>query len=276
MAWTNGAAVDLAPLVDAATYITLRKPIQRTELILCGRYLDRPALLAEAWVPIGIRERAGQGGPEDQRADASMWLRYYAAAVATLPLMALAAGMVVDLSPARSAVMIYDGVPTRAIADPARVPPAGEVREGLRGEVFANLFEKHLLPLVDRMLNIVKLDPRVLWSDVGESVDCLYAAAVGKVVPDVAEAIESDRRVIFGDDRLPGVERPNPLKGTILYPVDAPEIYPHAAQVREMCCVVFHVRTPKEYCRNCPLLTPPERATKMREWSLQLAERPTS
>src|SRR5260221_1479721 len=108
MAWTNGAAVDLAPLVDAANYITLRKPIQRTELVLCNAYLERPAVLSAAWAPLGIRERDGKGGPADERADASMWLRYYAAAVPTLPLLSLAAGMVIDVTPARFGVIAYD------------------------------------------------------------------------------------------------------------------------------------------------------------------------
>jgi ferric iron reductase protein FhuF len=279
---------DLAGLVEAARYIVAPPPSTR-RFEACIRYvqdgraeIDDDDLRAQ-FVPIGKREREECGhGPDDPRADASHWLRYYCAAVATLPFMALAAGIPIDASIYRCAIEIEDGHPMRLLTPLAK--PTAEAlelmgthdREAIRAVTYGGLIERHMKPLIDRVVKVVKLDPRVLWSTVGEVLDIVTETAARRVDAAIARSAREERDFVVSAEHLPGVDGPNPLRGTVTYELPCPDIYPHPTPLRPMCCIVFHIRRPEVKCRTCPLATPEERAVMWRDRAALVAQKEAS
>jgi ferric iron reductase protein FhuF len=252
-------------LVEAGMFTYIGRVLKDVEVVPCQRYLEDDDALRAAWAPVGADEAGGGEDPVDPRAAASMWSRFYVSAIATWPLMVLPAGIAVATAADRCAVVLEDRFPQRLRATSRRVDDPDQ----LRAEVFHGMFARHLAPLVDHMLRLVKLDPRVLWSNVGESIEAMYDVAMRRLTdPSLKDALAADRNLLLTAERLPGVDGPNPIRGTIWYEQVETEIYPGPVHVREMCCICFHIRTPTVYCRDCPMVSAKERATLYRDHHL--------
>jgi ferric iron reductase protein FhuF len=253
----------LRGLVESSRFTYIGHVPKEVITVPCQTYIENSEALRAAWVPVGIQERGGGDGPADARVDAAQWLRAYVAVVANWPLLALPSGIAVETAADRCAVVVEDGFPQRLRSTTRRI----EDPKALREAVFHDLFERHFRPLIEHTLQLVRLDARVLWGNVIESITVSYDRALRAVYdPLLTDALAADRNMLLTAERLPGIDGPNPMHGMVWYEMVEPEIYPGPVSVRSMCCIAFHVRRPVDYCRNCPNVSAKERATLTRDF----------
>ncbi len=242
------------------------------EAIPSARFLDLDFLRAAIVRAAG---GVGAGAAEvDLRPAASRWTRQYCAAVLPAVLVAMADGVALDTSLERCSIVLRGHLPgglhladqaSRALRWPGRVGAsraegqAATVTE-LRAHVVAGLFREHLVPLFERVLDLAKLSPDVLWSNVAEQADLVYEWAATRLDAERYRPFAEDAEALLGSAELPGLPGPNPLAGWITRdPVDEPD-FPRPLQLRRVCCI--HYLLPDRIgrlCSNCPLATTEER-----------------
>jgi len=242
------------------------------------RFMDADRLRAS--IVRAVSGASVDGGEQDLRPAASRWTRQYAAAVLPGILVGLAAGIGVDASIDRCAIVERNHLPAGLLLDsdapgtlvwPWRPGTTwvnarlAQSRAELRERVLNSLFAHHLLPLFERVLDVAKLSPDVLWSNVAEHADLVYEAARLRLDSLELQPFEEDAASLLDGPDLPGVAGPNPLRGWIERdPVDEPD-FPRPMQLRRICCL--HYLIPDRIgrlCSNCPLATREQRVSTAR------------
>lgn len=170
----------------------------------------------------------------DRRAVASVWAKHHFSNVLT-PVLAANLLMGRDL-PVRLAQ-----IRTLTAGDGATI---GLVLPHLGGPVeagiarFMPLLDGHLRPLISALAGLVRIGPKVLWSNFGNQFEALIQQATAMGVPAAA-----DGHALMAARRLPDGS-PNPLFEPIRY---------HEGQrIRRVCCLRYLIPE-LDYCSTCPL-----------------------
>jgi hypothetical protein len=235
-------------------------------------YLDRAHL--ETQMPRTIPE-ADQAGV-DRRVMGSRFVREHALGVVPPVLVGLAMGIGIDASAARARSVWQNwhlrgssafaphslSVETDAFALCAEChsSPLGDVakvptHEALRTQVWRQLFAEHLAPLVETVLGMVKLSPRVLWASAAEAAGRVATLAAERLSRDAARPFVEEVDALLAAERLPGISGPNPLRGLLRWKHIDRSDFPHGLMLRSVCCMCFTLpdRRGQVYCGSCPL-----------------------
>lgn len=210
-----------------------------------GSGLPVPVSQLPDHVPLLLEAMRRHYDGEDARALLSQWSKYYfslvvPAAVAT----ALVLQRPLHMPWEDCVLLLRNGMP-HALYLPADalgpVSSDGAIR-------YASLCVEHLTPLVEALAGAARLAPRVLWSNVGHTLE--YALST---VADSPLAL-ADRRFLLGRAEFFGTGQPNPLLQVIRYvKPDNPEL-PNPLRVRRTCCLRYLLPGEKMLCSSCPLL----------------------
>jgi len=136
----------------------------------------------------------------------------------------------------------------------------------LRAHVWRKLYAENVVPLFERVQQLTKVAPRLLWSNCAQWPAMVSDAAEEYLNSGRARAYVEDRIAVLQADALPNVAGPNPMRGLIEWlPTDAPE-YPSGVQTRKVCCVTYMLPDRLgRLCQNCSLLPAEDRVALMRE-----------
>ncbi len=209
----------------------------------------------------------------DMRAVASRFTRVYCMAVVRPVVVALAMGIGLDASlPRASVVWLPWSVRGSTGTNPHALhlgPDAFLARPGsqeeLRRDVLRHLFAEHLAVLFERVLRLVRLSPKVLWSNAAEGLGGVASAAAEELDGASAQPFIDEVDAILALDALPGVPGPNPLRGQVRWDDVQRSDFPHGLMTRRICCVSFTIPDRLgQYCGACPLPPVQERIDLLR------------
>jgi hypothetical protein len=255
------------------------RPAAGAEVVRCADVLDLDRLRA-AIDRCGFAAGGGASSAVvDRRAAASRWLRHYAGAVLQAVLAAMAAGVGLDASLPRASVVMSGTIPrgihlhhpgANAVVWPPRaLGGAGGARSvasltDLHAHVLAGAVAKNLMPVMERVHQLVRISSHTLWCNVAEQIEGVYEHAAERLGPAAAPLLE-DHRALVESAAMPGVPGPNPLASTLEWdPVDEPH-FPPSLHRRRVCCITFLLPDrPGEYCWNCPHLSLAQRVALAR------------
>lgn len=227
-----------------------------TELVPAERFLAGPFLAA------ALEQVAERLGTTDRKAAASLWHKWYNAAVMTPALAAMSLlDLALDVAAARVSVAVRDGLP-RGIWLPAGEPVGRRWPEQLPGArselqrgVWQGMIGSHLEPVVEQISRQSGLDRRILWGNAGNLCADVYDRIAAQ--PDVPPAAAEDRAALLEQPISPQGQY-NLLFGTVKYErVDMPGL-PDRVRVRRTCCL-RHNLPEYTYCYTCPRLSAAER-----------------
>jgi len=187
------------------------------------------------------------GGDPDHHARAllSQWSKYYfRLAVPAALVSALVLHRPLGMKPERCILALRDGMPEAlylphdALGEPADDPAPR----------YASLIDEHLRGVIDLLAGMTKIAPRVLWSNVGNLLDSLFAqcASLPDAARDAAWMFES--RVLFGHDEA------NPLRMPVRNMTPRSSLLPAPFRARRVCCVRYEIPGEDQLCASCPLL----------------------
>lgn len=255
------------------------EPSPAAEVVRCRDLLD-PTRLAEAI----DRSAFADGEPEtgaaaDRRAAASRWSRHYAGTMLQAVLVAMAFGVGLDASLDRASIVMKGTIPRGLhLSDPlggvllwpprlGTAPGTGRVAADLselHAHVLSNVMAGNVMPMMERVLALVKVSPRMLRCNVAEQVEGVYERA-RQVLGGGARPFVEDHRAVVESPSMPGVPGPNPLGDTMEWDrVEEPD-FPDSLHRRHVCCITFVLPDrPGRYCWNCPLLPLSERVALAR------------
>lgn len=237
-----------------------------------GRYFER-----------AIRDWTDDPTIEDQRAAASRFMRRYLCSVVIASLVPLLNGIAFDVTVPRVRFVISQypgqsnlpmgvvldapeevlGATDRQVLWPIAVDRQVSLTE-LRARAVSNLIVDHVRIVIERVLEVAHVSPRLLWSTVAEAIEGVYEGYFERRDPattaeEYARA-DADREAILLSPELPGVPGPSPVADLIGWEtIDDPR-FPRPVAYRRVCCVNFVIPSrPRPYCVNCPLLSYEER-----------------
>jgi hypothetical protein len=269
------------------------EPTARDQMIQAENYLDldflRAAIEAVKTTNLAANYRAPEGfdtGGDDHDIDVriatSRFTRQYCSSISITALTALACGVGLDLSIRRCRMVLRNNIPfllhldvdESAILRCRERPTQWPIREGpvvdslaeLRAHVWRKIYAENVVPLFERVHQVTKVAPRLLWSNCAEWPAMVSDAAEEYLNSGRARAYVEDRIAVLQADALPGVAGPNPMRGLIEWlPTGAPE-YPNGVQTRKVCCVTYMLPDRLgRLCQNCSLLSAEDRVALMRE-----------
>jgi siderophore-iron reductase FhuF len=258
------------------------------EVVPSTRFLDGDYLRG-AFIRAGSFGNCSHDANLDLRAAASRWTRMYASSLVNAVLAGMILGIGIDASLERTAMLMKSDAPgSLVLADPSQDAVACDARpssvdatefsrvstvDELRAYVLERLFTHNLTRVFDAVHALVKLSPKVVWSNVAESIDLFYDSGLEQ---GETETYLSDRRAIIMNASLAGVG-PNPLHGLLRWEkVDASDL-PLPLQIRNHCCIVYLLPDrPVTYCRNCPLIPLDEIVSGTRAYRARIASREAS
>jgi ferric iron reductase protein FhuF len=200
----------------------------------------------------------------DFRAAASRFTRAYCMAVVRPVLAGLAIGIALDASMSRSTIVwrpwsLRGSSATNPHgihldASHATIAANGRATEEIRAEVFRHLFAEHLGPLFERVLQIAKLSPKVLWGSAAEAVGGLETAAAERLdEPHATPFIETCQAALTAQ-ALPGIPGLNPLLGQVRWQEVDRADFPHGLMIRRICCVSLTLPDRLgQTCGACPI-----------------------
>lgn len=113
---------------------------------------------------------------------------------------------------------------------------------------YASLCVEHLAPLVDALAGAVRMAARVLWSNVGHTLEYALSTSMDGSQAQLDQTFLLDRAVFF-DTGLP-----NPLRQVIRYLTPANPELPDPLRVRRTCCLRYLLPGEKMLCSSCPML----------------------
>lgn len=212
---------------------------------------------------------------------ASRLARWYSSSVTAVAMAGLANGVGLDVSAERCTLTpravgqfavsfdLADDEILRCAERPtswAVAGPAVETVAELREFVWSKLYGEHLAPLYKRILEIGHVSAALLWTSGAEYAGNISDSAEEYLGADAARPYVADRIALFGAATLPGVDGPNPLRGTLEWiPVDGYD-FPKQVQTRGMCCLSYLLEERDgTLCQNCPHLPLADRAALMSE-----------
>jgi ferric iron reductase protein FhuF len=201
----------------------------------------------------------------DMRAAASRFTRAYCMAVARPVIAALAIGIPLDASLARSAIVWRPWTVRGASAaspqgihldlDASTVSATGRSTDEVRAEVFRHLFAEHLALVFERVLSVVKLSPKVLWGSAAEAIGGLETAAAERLDAESARPFVETCQTVLIIEALPNIPGPNPLLSQVRWHDVGRADFPHGLMIRRICCVALALpdRVGQTYCGACPI-----------------------
>jgi hypothetical protein len=285
--WMSSIRADLASAMAAAArsvgpysqqYPAYLQALPGRELFSLDE-LVRPEVL-RTYAADALSPWSDHPGDEDARAGVSRLARRYVGALTTAVLSALAHGIGIEAPRERARVMAQDDLSFGIVLDvgevllcrerPASWPIAGrELRtlDEMRDRVLG-AYLGHCAWLFDQIIETIKVSPRLLWSTAAEQIDFVYEYAASGPARDVFARAQTDRELLLFAERAPGVAVQNPMKDLLRWEAatDGPDAG-HRIQVRDVCCMNFVVSGRAQvYCRNCGLVTPPERRAMWSKW----------
>jgi ferric iron reductase protein FhuF len=232
---------------------------------------DREAQPARANLNLDVlRERILSTTPAadrdriDVRAAASRFTRAYCMAVVRPVVAALAMGIALDASLSRTTIVWQPWSLRGSSAtnphgiyldtDRATTAANGRPTEDLRAEVFRQLFADHLAQLFERVLQIAKLSPKVLWGSAAEAIGGLETAAAERLDrTDATPFIETCQAALTAQ-ALPGIPGPNRLLGQVSWHDVGRTDFPHGLMIRRICCVSLTLPDRLgQTCGACPI-----------------------
>ena len=182
---------------------------------------------------------------EDARALLSQWSKYYfslyiggAVAVAVL----LRRPLRMDWQHCH--LILRDGMP-QALVLPADA--LGELTDA-PSQRYRSLCVGHLMPYIEAMATAVRVAPRVLWSNVGHTLE--YALSQLEAQPLAA----SDRAYLLERGTLLDTDMPNPLLHAIRFVTPNSPQLANPLRVRRVCCLRYLLPGEELLCTSCPLL----------------------
>jgi hypothetical protein len=273
--------------MGASFPIFVEPPPPWYEVVPCEELLDRANL--STYFERSISEWTQHPEEEDVRAAASRFLRRFCGSIAAAALIPLANGIAWDVSIGRVSVIIrkdmtlgtvldLDGADiftsperptTWPLEDTTPLPTAAALRE----KAFKSLFGDHFVPAFARVLDVVKVSPRLIWTTAAESIELLYEYARPYYDKASFEPLAEDREAIHFGATIPGVDGPNPMLGMVEWETFDDPLLPDPVQLRRVCCVNYVVpgRNPS-YCRTCGLLSAEERHQQWQRYVIAARE----
>nr|WP_315465835.1 siderophore-iron reductase FhuF [uncultured Rhodoferax sp.] len=182
---------------------------------------------------------------DNPRALLSQWSKYYFSLVVPA---AVAAALVMKRPlhmPWEDCVLLLcNGMP-QALYLPADALGAVSDEPAIR---YASLCVDHLAPMVEALAGAVRMAARVLWSNVGHTLEYALSTAVDDSQAQLDQKFLLDRAEFF-DTGLP-----NPLCQVIRYLTPANPELPNPLRVRRTCCLRYLLPGEKMLCSSCPML----------------------
>jgi Ferric iron reductase FhuF-like transporter len=219
---------------------------------------------------------------EDIRAAASRFMRRFCGSVAAAALVPLANGVAFDVSINRVSLLIrndmtlgsvldLDGADFLTSPDRATTWPVDartvETTVELREHALKSLFADNLVPSFERVLQVVHVSPRLLWTTTAESIELLYEYGRPYFNEESWGPLEEDRLALHFGASLPGVAGPNPLLGLLEWERFDDPFLPDQYQVRKICCVNYVIPGRKpSYCRTCGIISAEQRKELWRRY----------
>jgi ferric iron reductase protein FhuF len=210
------------------------------------------------------------GDPEiHARALLSQWSKYYFWLAAPAGIVALLLHRPLDMSPARTQLVLQGGMPTALyFSADALQPPETEA-----AGCFASLVD-HLQAVIETLAGMTRIAPRVLWSNAGNLLDYLVAESVAKNVAECTTECATDCATILGAScdleslfRVSLIDgEPNPLRTPVRHVKPRSALLPNPFRARRVCCMRNEIPGEKNLCGSCPLLL------TMRDEALALQE----
>jgi ferric iron reductase protein FhuF len=222
-----------------------------------GVWLGVPAARDTACVPLtqlttqrgaildAMTLRYGGDAELHARALLSQWSKYYFRLVVPAALVsALVLHRPLDMAPERCVLLLRDGMPEalylphdalgESTDDPARR--------------YVSLIDEHLRGVIDGLASMTKIAPRVLWSNVGNLLDSLFAqcTSLPGAIRDAAWMFES--RTLYGCDEA------NPLRAPVRNMTPRSNLLSTPFRARRVCCVRYEIPGEDQLCASCPLL----------------------
>lgn len=255
--------------------IILTEPPDDVEVISLNDYLQPDRLLSE-WQTSEIYQKI-----LDIRIAASIWNKVYS--WTTLPgILALMtwAGVGLDAAIENVSFVLEEGKPkalwfhnlSGTVIYPQRLPvPIPENYPGkivnsvadLHQAVFSNLFQRNFTPMIDRVHSLTQLSKKTMWGNAVNASERQFAE-LSKCTN--LEAIKTDYSVLYEKPYSAVMPGRNPLYNLVRSEqINEPGL-PATTTVRRTCCLYAFIPPGDEKCTNCPLFTPQERITQMKQY----------
>jgi len=187
------------------------------------------------------------------RALLSQWSKYYFWLAAPAGVAALLLRRPLDMSPARTQLVLRAGMPAALyFSADALQPPENDCTR-----CHAPLIQ-HLQAVIETLAGMACIAPRVLWGNVGNLLD--YLAEQCAALPGAAEEVAC----LFQPMLVTG--EPNPLRSPIRQVQPRSALLPNPFRARRVCCMRNQIPGETNLCASCPLLL------TMRDEALALQE----
>lgn len=263
--------------------------------LVTGRDLRDPYLLSSAIVrtvsvtmdrpPPGTDKSADEAGNAaglELRVAASRFARHYAASLTAVALVGLGCGVGLDLSADRCTFAVRHNMPWTLLLDRVRDDvlqcaerpspwsvsgPSVETLEELREYVWRKLYAENLWPVLQLLIEIVKINPGVVWTNAAEWPALVGDSAVEYLAAEVAEPFATEANALLAAPRLPGLPAEvNPLGGRFEWLPGDGNGFPDTVQTRKACCLTYLLADRfGRLCQSCPYLPLADRIALVRE-----------
>lgn len=232
--------------------------------------------LTSDFVRAHVQDYARALGTDDLPAAASVWCKYYDAAMQTAALAAMTAlGVGLNLAPSQTALVMHDGLPQAVYLPapealileercPVRFEPGLDRTADLaafQGFVWRGLLGEHLAVLVTIAAETTGIRPRVLWSNIASRAEHVFAHLADD--PRTAAASAEDRAALLGTATCPWTTGRNPMCEPTRWIALDGDLPATPVRVRKTCCLK-HRLPEKRYCGSCPLLSACDRRARLR------------
>ncbi|WP_257462731.1 siderophore-iron reductase FhuF [Archangium lipolyticum] len=269
------AAMDriLPLLAPYESRLLLGEHLHGRNVVRASVYLEDEHLLA------AVRRLMETLQTGELRAAASLWHKHYNAALLSGFLAAMTlAGVGLDGSISNvSMTLSEEGLPRAAVlhslagivVHPPRLkldisaPRVG--LDVLHGRVLSSLFANHLAPIVEQVHRVTGLPKRILWGNAGNLCADVYDGLRAR--PEVAAAVEEDRRILLEQPDSPLMPGPNPLHQSVRYEDLSGFGRASVVRVRKTCCQRYKLPG-LLHCYTCPILKGHERVALLRKLGL--------
>ncbi|MEO6919216.1 MAG: siderophore-iron reductase FhuF [Collimonas sp.] len=187
------------------------------------------------------------------RALLSQWSKYYFWLAAPAGVAALLLRRPLDMSPARTRLVLRAGMPVALYFTADALQPA----ENDVSHCYAPLVD-HLQAVIETVAGMTRIAPRVLWGNAGNLLD--YLAAECAAIPGAAD----DMARLFNPLLADGSS--NPLRHPVRQVQPCSALLPNPFRARRVCCMRHEIPGETNLCGSCPLLlTMPDHALALQE-----------
>ncbi|MES1026375.1 ferric iron reductase [Gloeocapsa sp. BRSZ] len=259
----------------AAQTLRFTPPDDRTKVIPAVDYLQSNRLMAM------IEAAASEYKVDDLRVAAAVSNKMYHWVVlpGVLALMTLA-GIGLDASIENASLVFEDGelqsLWLHSLDNTAIYPPRFPVSipsnysgkivssvDELHQFVFYNIFQQHLLILIDHVHALTKVSKKTLWGNAANACNGTYEDLSECTINN--EAVQIDYQALLEKPFIPVMRKRNPLYKLIKTETLNEPGLPSQIRVRATCCLFVKIPPGHTKCSNCPLITPKERIRELKQ-----------